>query len=281
MEKNRLLKFYLSSILFAGLIGGLVTGSSLVLIQRLTGKIYPEEILVKKDGKILENGKQIITTEESAITDVVEKASPAIVSVVSDTFQFNPSTGPQAERAIVGSGFIISPDGSVITNVHVVSDPGAQYFVVTQDKKFHRVEKIGRNVENDVALLKISASNLPYLKLGSTKSLKPGKRVIAIGTALGRLESSVSTGIISALGREITAQSPVGPSQVTLKNIIQIDAALNPGNSGGPLLDLSGEVVGINFAITQGAENIGFAIPSDMAEQAISAFLKGEDLKTI
>lgn len=185
------------------------------------------------------------------------------------------------ERGIVGSGFVISPDGFVITNAHVVSDPNQKYFVVGKDQKFHPVEKITRSVDNDIALLKITASNLPSLKLGSSQSLKAGQKVIAIGTALGRLENSVTSGIVSALGREITAQNPFESSQITLKNIIQTDAAINPGNSGGPLLDLSGEVVGVNFAITQGAENIGFAIPSDAVKEAISNLSDGQDLQTI
>jgi S1-C subfamily serine protease len=172
----------------------------------------------------------------------------------------------------IGSGFIISEDGLIITNKHVVSDTTAQYQVLTYDNKKYDVEKIYRDPLNDLAILKINANNLKPLKLGNSSNLKLGQLVIAIGTPLGEFTNTVTQGIISGLGRGITAGSPFEGYVEKLDNVIQTDAAINPGNSGGPLLNSKGEVIGVNTAIAAEGQNIGFAIPVNVVKNLIDNF---------
>ena len=235
--------------------------------------------------------KQVVVYEESVITKVVDEALPSVVTVgISMTtstgyiFDLNPlnpfapfNQSPQTKKKInqnIASGFVISPDGLIITNKHVVSDTNAKYTVLTNDNKKYDVEKIYRDPLNDLAILKIRATNLKPLKLGNSSHLKLGQLAIAIGTPLGEFTNTVTKGIISGLGRGITAGSPFEGYVEKLDNVIQTDAAINPGNSGGPLLNSKGEVIGINAAIAQEGENIGFAIPVNVIKTLIEDFKK-------
>lgn len=235
--------------------------------------------------------KQTVVYEESVITKVVQDALPSVVTVsmtqttqtggfvqinpfdLSNPFQQVPGTSQKVDQNI-GSGFIISSDGLVITNKHVVSDTTASYQILTNDKKKYPVEKIYRDPLNDLAILKINATGLKPLKLGDSSHLKLGQMTIAIGTPLGEFTNTVTNGIISGLGRGITAGSPFEGFVEKLDDVIQTNAAINPGNSGGPLLNSSGEVIGINTAIAQGGQNIGFAIPVNVIKTLISTFNK-------
>lgn len=253
--KNRTFKIsaiLIITILISGLLGGIVA------------------LGISQDNSITAplGEKRVVVSEDSAITEAVKKTSDSVVSIVSGS-SVN-SMDPVEQGKVIGSGFFVSSNGLVVTNAHVVDNPSQTYVVVTQDKKMYKVEKINRDSGNDIALLKISGSNFKAVELGDSDSLQPGQRVIAIGTALGKLNNTVTTGVISAIGRGITASNSTGLQQETIDNVIQVDAALNPGNSGGPLIDLSGKVVGINFAITENAENIGFAIPSNVIKKVIS-----------
>lgn len=248
--------------------------------------------------KNVENSGQTINfpEEESAVTAAVEKASPAVVSVIiskdvprmqdffSDPFNFDPFFNPfgsgqrqqqnqgGTERQEIGggSGFIVSKDGLIATNRHVVSDREASYTVLTNDGKKYDAEVKAIDPTNDVAILKINASNLPVLELGDSGNLKIGQTVIAIGNSLGEFRNTVSKGIISGLKRNVTAGDGFGQSE-TLSEVIQTDAAINPGNSGGPLLDIRGQVIGVNVAMAQGAENIGFALPIDVLKKDLDS----------
>lgn len=224
---------------------------------------------------VVSNGQEVIRTiEESAVIAVVEKASPAVVSILADTVQFDIESGPVEDSQGIGTGFIIDANGIILTNAHVVRDQTIKYAVLTNDGKRYSVTKIDRDPSNDFAILKVDEKNLPILKFGDSDALKVGQKVVAIGNALGRFSNSVTVGVVSGKGRGITASSNFGISQTTLENIIQTDAALNPGNSGGPLLDLSGNVVGINFAISQSAENIGFVIPINSIKTILDNYKK-------
>src|SRR3990167_3625192 len=227
--------------------------------------------------------KQTVVYQESVITKVVEQTLPSVVTVgisktasSQDLFEidpFNPFSPlrrvPGQQKKIernIGSDFIISTDGLIITNKHVVSDTEAVYQILTNDKKKYNVEKIYRDPLNDLAILKINASNFKPLKLGNSSKLKLGQLVIAIGTPLGEFTNTVTSGIISGLGRGITAGSPFEGYVEKLDNVIQTDAAISPGNSGGPLLNSKGEVIGVNAAIAQEGQNIGFAIPVNIVK---------------
>lgn len=225
--------------------------------------------------------KREVLQEESVVIDVAERISPAVVtvSVVSPKkkiLEFSPFGGfgfrDQGGEQDLATGFIVSGDGLIVTNKHVVAGSGVQYKVSTKDGKDYDVKKIYRDPANDLALLKIDASGLQTITLGDSDKLKVGQFVIAIGTALGEFRHTVTTGVISGLGRGITAGDPFEGYVERLDNVIQTDAAINPGNSGGPLLNSSGQAIGINVAVAQGAQNIGFAIPISILKDSLGQF---------
>lgn len=224
-----------------------------------------------------------IITEESAVIDIVEKISPSVVTVgieqriISfDPFDFFQNPQGRQEEQDIGSGFIVSEDGLIVTNKHVVSIPG-KYNVITNDGKKYNVENIYRDPVNDIAIVKINPSAgsgqvLKPVKMGDSSKLKVGQLVVAVGTPLGEFRGSVTKGIISGIGRGITAGSPLEGFAEKLDDVIQTDAAINPGNSGGPLVNSSAQVIGVNIAVASGAENIGFALPINIIKDSLSNF---------
>ena len=225
------------------------------------------------DFQFLTGDQRVIrTVEESAVIDVVAKASPAVVSIVASTVSLDPAQGVTRSQQGIGTGFIVRSDGIILTASHVVINRSINYKVVTSDEKTYEVKKIDVDPSLDFAILKIEAQNLPTLTLGDSGAVKVGQEVVAIGNALGKFTNSVTRGIVSGIGRGVTTSNAAGVSQETLENVIQTDAALNPGNSGGPLLDLGGGVVGINFATTVGAENIGFVIPINSVRSVLEEY---------
>ncbi len=239
-------------------------------------------------GKI--NEKQTIVYEESAIIKAIENSLPSVATVgikkvisSNDYYAIDPfdlfspfKRIPGQQKKVeqnIGSGFIISEDGLIITNKHVVSDTEAEYQILTNDKKKYDVVKIYRDPLNDLAILKINPNQkLKAIKMGDSNTLKLGQLAIAIGTPLGEFTNTVTMGIISGLGRGITAGSPFEGYVEKLDNVIQTDAAINPGNSGGPLINSKGEVIGVNTAIAQEGQNIGFAIPINVVKDLIKSF---------
>lgn len=222
--------------------------------------------------------------EQSEVISVAEKASPAVVSIIATAevptyeslydswFGFGSrgaQNGTATQQVSAGTGFLVSADGYIITNKHVVENAGAEYTVILNDQK-NLGEKIkatvlARDPNNDIAFLKIDKTDLPFLNLGDSDRLKVGQTVIAIGYALGQFDNTVSKGVVSGLARSISAG---GMAQLEyLNNLIQTDAAVNPGNSGGPLLDIQGNVIGVNVAMAD-AQSIGFAIPINDAKAA-------------
>ncbi len=230
-----------------------------------------------------------VPSEESAVVQAVEKDSPAVVSIIiskevpqySDFFSdpfFDPfgfqqqqnQNDNQKQEVGAGSGFIVSSDGLVITNKHVISDSSADYTVMTNDEKKYDAKVMAIDPTNDIGILKIDATDLPVLELGDSSNLQIGQTVIAIGNSLGEFRNTVSKGVISGLKRNLTAGSGFGQSE-TLSQVIQTDAAINPGNSGGPLLDIQGRVIGVNVAMAQGAENVGFALPVNLVKKDLES----------
>jgi S1-C subfamily serine protease len=234
-----------------------------------------------------QGNESIVETPETVIPRVVDQTLPSVVTIgireaPVDQIQrdpFNPF-GPfgripgqeqEVERNI-GSGFIVSSEGLIITNKHVVANTEAEYEVLTNDKKEYEVERIYRDPLNDLAILDINATGLNPLKLGDSSNLDLGETVVAIGTPLGEFTNTVTSGIISGLGRGIVAGNPVQGFVEQLDNVIQTDAAINPGNSGGPLVDLSGQVIGVNTAVAARGQNIGFAIPVKIVKELLNNF---------
>lgn len=215
-------------------------------------------------------------SEENAVISSVEKTSPGVVAITVSSRVFNPFDPgqlPSQRQNTIGTGFVVSNGkGVIVTNRHVVSDPNAKYTVVTREGNRLDVAKIYRDPVVDMALLKVQSSNLPQLELGDSSKLKVGQTVIAIGNALGEFSNTVTTGVVSGLGRQVSAGDPfLGFEE--LENLIQTDAAINPGNSGGPLLNSAGQVIGVNVAVTEGAQNIGFAIPINAVKAVVDEFV--------
>jgi len=226
---------------------------------------------------------QRVVNEESVVIKVAEEVSPSVVTVSAQTparrvLQFNPFGGGISQRIEggtpqdIGTGFVVSEDGLVVTNKHVVSVANASYKVITKDGQEYEATQISRDPSNDIAIIKIDASGLKPAPLGDSSNLKVGQFVVAIGTALGEFRHTVTTGVISGLGRGITAGSSFEGYVERLDDVIQTDAAINPGNSGGPLVNSAGQVIGINVAVAQGAQNIGFSIPINVVKEALSQF---------
>jgi S1-C subfamily serine protease len=276
MKKTKLRKLFIVFgiifILLVAVLGGAV--SDRIFGIRPLDKLFPRNANIREVNRVL--------TEESVVISVAEDVSPSVVTVSMQTspqrvLQFNPlrgftSTIQGGQPQDIGSGFIVSKDGLIITNKHVVGDLNVKYKVITKDNNEYEVKTISRDPANDIAVLKIEASNLKPVELGDSSTLKVGQFVIAIGTALGEFRHTITTGVISGLGRGITAGSPFEGYVEKLDDIIQTDAAINPGNSGGPLLNSLGQVIGVNVAVAQGANNIGFALPVNIVKDALKEF---------
>lgn len=228
-----------------------------------------------------------IVNEENIVIDVVDKVSPSVVTVgitqttsrISSLFSnpYDPSNqlpqpNSKQNEQDIGSGFIISSDGLIVTNKHVVADTTAKYRVITSDNKSYDVIKIYRDTDNDLAIVKINATGLKPIEMGDSTKIKVGQTAIAIGTALGQFRNTVTVGVISGVGRGITAGSPFDTVGEKLDNVIQTDAAINPGNSGGPLLNSAGQAIGVDTAVAQNGQSIGFALPINVVKDAVNNF---------
>ena len=271
------------------LIGGTVSAGWLGLNWNKVDQLFR---LPKSAGSTfnLPSERLKVVEEENVITDVVDRVSSSVVTVGisqtrrggADMFQFNPfdPTAPSESmpgrgatiEQDIGSGFVISTDGLIVTNKHVVSVPNAKYRVITKDDKSYDVVKIYRDPDNDLAIVKINATGLTPVEMGDSDKIKVGQKAIAIGTALGEFRNTVTVGVISGVGRGITAGSPFEGSAEKLDNVIQTDAAINPGNSGGPLLNSAGQVVGVNTAVSSEGQGIGFALPINTVKDAVNNF---------
>ena len=212
-----------------------------------------------------------VTDESSAVIAAVKAVAPAVVTISSRSSGFGSAAGG------VGSGFIFDSRGWILTNRHVVS--GASTLSVRlNDTRTFAATVYGIDTLTDLAIVKINASGLPTARLGASSELKPGQLAVAIGNPLGTFENTVTTGVVSGLGRQITAGDAGNQSSEQLNNLIQTDAAINPGNSGGPLIDSGGLVIGVNTAVSQEAQGIGFAIPIDVAKPIVAQALAGKRL---
>ncbi|KKR91698.1 MAG: Protease Do [Candidatus Falkowbacteria bacterium GW2011_GWA2_41_14] len=221
--------------------------------------------------------------DQEATIRAINKVMPAVVSIIiidqQSSITINLSTGQKTETKSKvqkgsGTGFIISPDGLILTNKHVVgaaNEKTADYRVILNSGKQYYAQLIGKDPINDLAVLKIFDKNLPFVQLGDSDKLQIGTTVVAIGNALGRYQNSATKGIISGLGRNIEASDQSGNLAETLDNVLQTDADINLGNSGGPLVDLAGNVIGINVAMDQTGSAIGFAIPINDAKPVIKS----------
>lgn len=277
---RRLIVLVVILLVFLGVWSAIYTYFPRVFQGLKTSQTQPKEIIK-------------VVSEESVTVNDVKQIGPSVVTVVEiapaqsqQSFNFGPFQifglpQPQPNQspspASIGSGFIVSSDGLIVTNKHVVGDVGVKYQVITSNDKQYNVQQVYRDPLNDIAVLKIDPNENPgqALKpavLGDSSNLEVGQFVVAIGTALGQFKNTVTTGVISGLGRGITAGDQFQGYAERLDNVIQTDAAINPGNSGGPLVNSSGQVIGINTAVAQNGQNIGFALPVNTVKSSLDNF---------
>ncbi len=291
--KNTSLIILLVVCLLGGLLGGAI--SSAFLVPYLENYDWAKNFWSKNVyEKVVEREKILELEEGSATIELVKNVSPSVVSIVvskelssydmtgPDVFNFwgfefvlprqDESSGGETVKQQIGggTGFVIATDGIILTNKHVVEDESADYSVVFNDGTAYEAEILGRDLVNDIAVLKIEAQDLPVIEVGDSSALQVGQTVVAIGNALTEYENTVTRGVVSGLNRKIEAYDENG-RLLSLDGIIQTDAAINPGNSGGPLLNLSGEVIGINTAMNVQGRAIGFAIPINQAKNVIQS----------
>ncbi len=262
-------------------------------VTQMIGRVIEKTIETAKPGeKIIE--KTVVITQEDMVVKVVNQVSSAVVSVVAtkdvpvvEEYFINPfqnlpegffpdikipqyrQKGTEKKRVSSGSGFFVSKDGLILTNKHVVADTEAEYSIIMNDGRKLPAKVLVRDPFQDIAVLKVEGEKFNFIPLGNSKEIKVGQTVIAIGNALGEFQNTVSVGIISGLKRRVLASADGVIGVEELQELIQTDASINPGNSGGPLLDLSGRVIGINTAMAKLAENIGFALPINVAKRDI------------
>lgn len=238
-------------------------------------------------------------TQESYVVDTVKASNPAVVSIVIsknvpkyDTVYGNTNpfedmfpgfmfqtpqlkqNGTEKKDIGGGSGFLVSSNGLIVTNKHVVADKEAEYTVYLNDGKKYTAKVLARDPVLDIAVIKIDPSlgkELPFLEFGDSDKLQVGQSVVAIGNALGEFRNTVSVGVVSGLSRSLTAGDQTTGKSESLDHVIQTDAAINPGNSGGPLLSLSGKVIGVNVAVAQGSQSIGFALPANSIKSVVQS----------
>lgn len=217
------------------------------------------------------DGNKTVTETESSIANVAEKVGPSVVSIVTQTRSSSPHT---ASGEAAGTGIIVSKDGYVMTNNHVLEGATSASVVDSKGELYEEVTIVGRDPLNDIAFLKISSDKefTPAI-LGNSATIRTGQQVVAIGNALGQYSNTVTSGIVSGTGRPITASTGSGGSE-SLTDLIQTDASINPGNSGGPLVNMAGQVIGINTAIVEDANGIGFAIPVNSTKGILAGVLE-------
>ena len=210
---------------------------------------------------------------DGSIADVANKVSPSVVSIITETRTMS-FWGQDSTSSAAGTGIIISGDGYILTNKHVIDGANKVSVILYDGTTYSDVSIITTDPLNDVAFLKIKdVSDLKSATLGDSKTINVGQQVIAIGNALGQYQNTVTSGIISGTGRSVTASDGYSSSE-TLTDMIQTDASINAGNSGGPLVNAAGEVIGINTAVSADGENIGFAIPISSVKGMLNSILE-------
>lgn len=258
--------------LIIGLVGGI---GSIYLLAYNNGSIA-KKLGLESSTKLpisTTSTEKVVLEESNAIIDASNKVSPAVVSIVSKQV-LQDIFGRTYEASGAGTGFIITNDGLIVTNKHVVADENTQYSVVLADGTTYDATVQSRDTYLDFAVVKINAKDLPVVELGDSDAMQVGQWVVGIGNALGQFQNTVTAGIVSAKNRQISASDSNGQSSETLDNLIQTDAAINSGNSGGPLINLKGQVIGINTAVASSAQGIGFAIPINSVKGAIDSIKK-------
>lgn len=252
-----------------GLVGGagsIALVSSSVQLRKWLGVTDTSPLNLTKTVQ-----ERLVIEESNGFIQAVEKVGPAVVSISTQKAGIN-IFGELVQQEGAGTGFIITSDGLIVTNKHVVDDANTAYTAFMTDGKKFDAKVMAKDPFNDLAILKIEATGLPTVELGDSDALKVGQWVVAIGNAFGKFDNSVSVGVVSAKNRKLD-----GSGSAELTGLLQTDATINPGNSGGPLVNLKGQVIGVNTAIFSGtgtSTGISFAIPINSIKKAIDSFRK-------
>ena len=233
--------------------------------------------ITSKSSDLINNakydGNKITTSDESSIMGVVKKAEPSVVSITTKSQSLSFYGATTEEDA--GTGIVLSKNGYILTNYHVIENFSSIKIITSDGITYDSVKYIGRDPLNDIAFLKIeNVNNLTPIEIGNSSTLNIGQKVVAIGNALGQYQNTVTSGIVSGTGRPVTASSSDGNSSETLTDLLQTDAAINSGNSGGPLVNMSGQIVGVNTAVAQNANGIGFSIPINSEKGLIKSVIE-------
>jgi serine protease Do len=297
MTQKELSRIILTTMMVA-IVTTLITGAGFILWLKQNPQSFLQMVgrdAVENSGVANGASPESLSSEKNVI-NAVKKANPAVVAITisknvpvyekysenvpgpfGDFFGFSipryRENGTEKKEVGGGSGFLVSADGYIITNRHVVEDERAEYTVLINDGKKYTATVVARDPVLDLAVIKINGSNFPFLTFGNSDTIEVGESVIAIGNALAEFRNTVSVGIISGLSRSIVASDGMGTAEA-LDQLIQIDAAINAGNSGGPLLNLSGEVIGVNVAVASGAQSIGFALSGNSVKSIVESVQK-------
>ncbi len=290
----------LHTVVVAAVVGVAAAFLVMHMYERFTGDatlVGPGADEITVDPQQVKQGIEGLRDEEAATIAVVQAVSPAVVSIgiyqeqraafnttgrsPFDEFFFGVPFEPQPAQSGTGqviqvgggTGFVIAEDGLIVTNRHVVDHESAEYRVMLADGQELVAEVLAKDPVHDIALIKVEASGLPTVGLGNSDDIVIGQTVIAIGNALAEFENTVTRGIVSGVNRRVVAGDGRGSSEV-IEEAIQTDAAINSGNSGGPLINLSGEVIGVNTAVSNQGQSIGFATPINVARRAIESLEK-------
>lgn len=226
-------------------------------INKVVEKLVPKEVPVKE--------KTVVFSNEENLVKIIKGASLAVVSVIATTTEGLMATTTEKTAVVAGSGFFISQDGIILTNKHIVEDPSLEYAVMTSDGAIFPVTVLSRNSSQDIAVLKAEGNNFNFIPLGDSKNINVGQTAVAIGSDSGEFQNTISAGVVSGLNRMAAAINAVSGTEDSIA-LIQIDATTNPGNSGGPLIDLNGKAIGINTVGTPSG-NVGFALPINLAKK--------------
>lgn len=287
MPRQIILTILVSSLVSIGMVG--------IFLTLFSKEVLQDDFLSHETINSPSENTFFIDSNKELVT-MIERVNPAVVSIVVTKDvpvyeqyyeEYNPwgiwggfsiprmrEKGTEEQEVGGGSGFIVSEEGMVVTNRHVVEDENAKYSALLNDGKSYEVEIVARDPQLDIAILKIKTDSadikFTHVPFGNSETLKLGEGVVAIGNALGEFRNSVSVGVVSGLARSITASDGQGNTE-QLDQVIQTDAGINPGNSGGPLLNLRGEVIGVNVATSRGADNIGFALPAHVVQGVVKS----------
>lgn len=278
-------------IALASFILGSFSGAAfgVIFALSLSGDATARQLLLDAPTRVVTE-ERVMLSGDAEVIKAVKAVAPSVVSITAtkdvapfftgsalpfDRFfgfpEENGSDTPLRRQQVGGgTGFIISEDGLILTNRHVVNDADADYEVIMPDGTSYEASVLARDRILDIAILRIEAQGLPVAELGSSSGMEIGETVIAIGDALSEYRNTVTKGVISGIGRRVIAADGFGSSEI-IEEALQTDAAINPGNSGGPLIDIGGRVVGVNTAVNRSGQSIGFAIPIDAVKLVIDS----------